>query len=889
MPPVAAPAPVDAAPAGGWRGPILPVNTESGDGRVYVLADDTSLDVRPLPLPLCAQDEIAEGHDGGRVVGRMDRVWVEDGAVWGEGTFDLADPNAAEWARRLSEGYAGWISADMDRTQYTQIARDELGNEVTPEALATGEVAEGMPLIRVTQWRLMGATLVAGPAFAEAKIAAADVVGPIEPVTAALTAAGIRYRAADFADPQLAGPTALTVDEAGHVFGHLALFDSCHIGFANECVSPPHSASNYAYFHNGVVSTDGGDLPVGKLTLGTGHASLGQDAAAAAAHYDHSGTATAVVRAGEDEHGIWLAGRILPGTGEARLDEMRRCGVSGDWRSINGSLELVAALCVNVPGFPIPRTEALAASGSMALVAAGIVANSTSGGTRLPCRPTVSRRDHHDALAALDKRMRAAQLDMLDRRMKAARLADLDRRMGVQTRRYPRLRAAARGRFDESQHARDGNGRFARTQGERAIDDTPPGQQITDPPFRQFTRRWPGTDASSVTPRVAGDIREDYRGWLDFNARGRRMGREQPSGFRRDTLGRTTADYDMEAVVTDTLTSGLNAHFINDGDADDADLDVMADAMWQILERNRRPTAQNDGPPTEAVVHNAANPDATGADAITALDDLDAALNRMHQMHRTDFTADPDWSSWLVYDGSTAHADSLEMERQAFYDSVDAGKIAAAIAKSGLNLDGIGHPDVPRETQRQIVQALERMSNRALISSAGAPRRMGKYGRRAVAASASGDHSTDGMIALVPSAADAARLAVDGGEPVDEMHLTIAYFPDATEMGDPAETAALVAEQVGGPVTGEVNGHAMFHPGGDNPCAVYLVQAPGLSAANQVFAPPGDYDSYTPHITAAYNPTAPLVETGPITFDRVRVAYCGSYTDVALSDDEEGG
>ena len=117
-----------------------------------------------------------------------------------------------------------------------------------------------------------------------------------------------------------------------------------------------------------------------------------------------------------------------------------------------------------------------------------------------------------------------------------------------------------------------------------------------------------------------------------------------------------------------------------------------------------------------------------------------------------------------------------------------------------------------------------------------------------------GDHSTDGMIALLPSQADAQRLAVEGGEPADEMHLTLAYFPDAAELGDPAECAALVAEQLGGPVQGEVNGHAVFNPdGGDKePCAVYLVQAPGLTAANQTFAPAGDYDSYMPHITAAY-------------------------------------
>ncbi|AVM01894.1 hypothetical protein C6V83_18115 [Gordonia iterans] len=194
---------------------------------------------------------------------------------------------------------------------------------------------------------------------------------------AALTAAGVVYDRADFADPRLNGPTALTVTADGRVYGHLATFDTPHIGFANQRVTPPRSQTNYAYFHQGVVRTGDGDLPVGKLTLGTGHAPVDgrTDAVAAAAHYDNTGTVAAVVRAGEDQHGIWLAGRIVPGTPDERVDELRRSGVSGDWRGIDGSMELVAALAVNTPGFPIPRTEQLVAAGSYgALVAAGIVA-----------------------------------------------------------------------------------------------------------------------------------------------------------------------------------------------------------------------------------------------------------------------------------------------------------------------------------------------------------------------------------------------------------------------------------------------------------------------------------------------------------------------------------
>lgn len=47
------------------------------------------------------------------------------------------------------------------------------------------------------------------------------------------------------------------------------------------------------------------------------------------------------------------------------------------------------------------------------------------------------------------------------------------------------------------------------------------------------------------------------------------------------------------------------------------------------------------------------------------------------------------------------------------------------------------------------------------------------------------------MIALVPTAEDAARLAVAGGEPVEELHCTIAYYSDADLLPDP-ETVASV-------------------------------------------------------------------------------------------------
>lgn len=176
-----------------------------------------------------------------------------------------------------------------------------------------------------------------------------------------------------FGDQKLDGPTPLTVTDCGQVYGHLALWGTCHIGVQGECMTPPTSASNYAYFATGMRRTEDGDVPVGQITLGTGHAKDGLSPAATLAHYDNTGTAVADVVAGEDQYGIWVSG-ALRDVDESVVDTLRAATLSGDWRRIRGSFELVGALGVNVPGFPVPRTRAGIESGEqVSLVAAGVI------------------------------------------------------------------------------------------------------------------------------------------------------------------------------------------------------------------------------------------------------------------------------------------------------------------------------------------------------------------------------------------------------------------------------------------------------------------------------------------------------------------------------------
>lgn len=189
-----------------------------------------------------------------------------------------------------------------------------------------------------------------------------------------------------FDDPKLTGPTPLHIGDDGRVYGHAATWGTCHVGIGDSCTLAPRSASGYAYFHTGeVVTADGSRLAVGRLTYGAGgHAGPNLGYRAAAEHYDSTTSLGALVRAGEDQYGIWVAGALVPEADEAAVRIMRATPLSGDWRRVGGNLEMVAALHVNTAGFPIPRVQ-LAASAAgeelvLSLVAAGVVTRADDDG-----------------------------------------------------------------------------------------------------------------------------------------------------------------------------------------------------------------------------------------------------------------------------------------------------------------------------------------------------------------------------------------------------------------------------------------------------------------------------------------------------------------------------
>jgi len=180
-----------------------------------------------------------------------------------------------------------------------------------------------------------------------------------------------------FANPHLAEPTKLMVTADGRVYGHLATWDQPHIGYDGKLVYPPRNRDGaYGYFRQSqVVTADGSVVPVGIITMNTGHADESLSADAAAAHYDNTGTMMAACNVGEDSIGIWLAGSMLPDVSPELRNRFSLARVSGDWRQPKpgAPLELIAALSVPNPGFPVRQSDQLLAADRFTLAASGLI------------------------------------------------------------------------------------------------------------------------------------------------------------------------------------------------------------------------------------------------------------------------------------------------------------------------------------------------------------------------------------------------------------------------------------------------------------------------------------------------------------------------------------
>jgi hypothetical protein len=164
---------------------------------------------------------------------------------------------------------------------------------------------------------------------------------------------------------------------------------------------------------------------------------------------------------------------------------------------------------------------------------------------------------------------------------------------------------------------------------------------------------------------------------------------------------------------------------------------------------------------------------------------------------------------------------------------------------------------------------------------------------------------TGAMVALRMSEADAARLAVTDGEPLDQLHLTLAYLGDADQIPpEVREKIAAKMHKVAGsykePLAGDGFAIDVFNPGtvndrdtaivmgvGGQPMAdVHTAVMAGLGKIDGL-SMPEQHTPHIPHVTLQYTNDLDRVKAladrvGPVTFDRLRLAFGGEITDIPI-------
>lgn len=141
------------APVVGWEGLLVPYAaiTASSDGRA--VSPSSGARVRGLPVGLKWQQEATYDHDRAKTgLATITHTWEGRGGIWGSGPIDTADPQGAELARKIDEGYIGHVSVDL--ADWTMTYDD-----------SSGRVVE-----KLTDFELIAATLVNDAAFGQARV-----------------------------------------------------------------------------------------------------------------------------------------------------------------------------------------------------------------------------------------------------------------------------------------------------------------------------------------------------------------------------------------------------------------------------------------------------------------------------------------------------------------------------------------------------------------------------------------------------------------------------------------------------------------------------------------------------------------------------------------------
>lgn len=370
-----------------WDGATgIAFSTETGDGRDFTGCDWSSRDPAVSLLPLMFQDKTDMGHYGAELAGFIESIDTSGDTPTATGRFYDSDVGREARDKLLGGAHFG-VSVDCGsaETEFecTEYEEDDFGSFCVDGSM------------RFLSYEIIGLTMTPFPAFAEARITlgggaapAADDAAPDAAPAVAASLAAVAPPAPPagwlaLPEPQLGEPflggelgdeflvdqgggrlgCPLTITDDGRVYGHVATWGDCHVGYEDQCVSPPSSATDYAHFHVGEVICAGGErVAAGTLVVGCDHADASLFADAARDHYANAGLAWAQVRCVDGDYGPWVSGALRSDLTPEQVRVLRASALSGDWRRRGASMEMIGVLAVSGPGFGITR-QAIVASG----------------------------------------------------------------------------------------------------------------------------------------------------------------------------------------------------------------------------------------------------------------------------------------------------------------------------------------------------------------------------------------------------------------------------------------------------------------------------------------------------------------------------------------------
>jgi 2'-5' RNA ligase len=213
-------------------------------------------------------------------------------------------------------------------------------------------------------------------------------------------------------------------------------------------------------------------------------------------------------------------------------------------------------------------------------------------------------------------------------------------------------------------------------------------------------------------------------------------------------------------------------------------------------------------------------------------------------------------------------------------------------------LSRLSQSDVPASDQERMRGILEGILERA------------DGGEEESVTAAAPESYSGAMVALRMTDADAARLAVTDGLPMEDLHLTLAYLGDADGIDEPTrermtKSMTKIAKKLGGPITADGFAVSAFNPGtaNDRPTAIVMgvsgdmladlqqgvCKAIGAMCSDDGYQMPSQHSPWVAHTTLTYDDDVSKVSTyadrvGPITFDRLRLAFADQKIDIPLGE-----